>query len=100
MSAQQEHLHSHEPFDPNEHLAEVVTADGLAAKVAWPAVALAGVGAVVVVVGAVIKDTTVLVSGLAIIGATGLVQLPVGWKAPPPAVEHRVIDDSTGEREA
>lgn len=83
--------HDEPLFDPAKDIASVRTADGLADKVKWPAVALAGLGVAGLVAGALLKNEALATIGGSLLGASGLT-VGVGWKAPPPAVEHVVED--------
>lgn len=89
-------LHVHEQFDPVLHVAEIRTADKLAAKVAWPALVLAGLGVILLVVGVILANEALVTVGVSLLGASG-VTAGVGYQAPAPTVEHHV-PDTTEER--
>lgn len=84
-----EDLHDHVEV---AELAPVRTAEGLAKKVAWPAVALVAIGAVLLIVGAIVGNDVVLGAGGAMIVASGITG-GLGYQAPPPPVEHEAIPE-------
>lgn len=55
---------------------------GLSPKVAVPAIALVGLGGVLLALGLILQEDTLVKAGVALLGAAG-VQLPLGIKADP-----------------
>jgi hypothetical protein len=66
---------------------------GLSPKVAWPAVALAALGVVAIILHFVLDDTDnwLLHIGLGLVGASGLAS-GIGFGAPPSLQSQRVVD--------
>lgn len=78
-----------EPFDLTQDVAKVRTAEKVAKKVAWPALALAGAGVVGIAAGVYTGNPALANVGVALITASGVTGA-IGWLAPAPAVEHVV----------
>jgi hypothetical protein len=69
--------------------------EGISAKLTWPLIALLGIGALVLITGAILDLEVVIYVGIGLLGAAGI-QAPTAFAAPPSPVSYIASPEGNG----